>query len=194
MASRQRVPRSRPAPEARAQILEAARVLFRQRGYERVTLTEIGADMGLTRGAVLYHYRSKSEILTALLDPFVHRLDTLLDQFESAQPPPRPAKVLVEFLDALLDARAAADLMSRDVSGRHALAMDVWVSTQVERIIALLIHPNGSDPAARVRGLAAIGALTRPLATLPDPVPDIQREAILQAAINALRAPRVRAS
>jgi len=181
--------RSRPAPQVRADILIAAQALFRERGYERVTLTEIGAAVGLTRGAVLYHYHSKADVLTALLDPFITRLDDLLDHCESAQPPPTPSAVLAGVLDALLTTRAAADVLTRDISGRHALSLNAWAGTQAHRLIGLFVPDSAADPTAVVRGLAALGALTRPLADLPDPISGTHREAILRAAINALRPP-----
>jgi len=76
--------------------------------------------------------------------------------------------------------------MLRDISGRHALALDTWASAQAERLIALLVPDVNADPTARVRGL---GALVRPLAALPDRIPETDREAIRYAANNALHPP-----
>jgi hypothetical protein len=88
-----------------------------------------------------------------------------------------------------LSPRPTADLLLRDISGRHALALDTWASAQAERLIALLVPDVNADPTARVRGVAALGAFARPLAALPDRIPETDREAIRYAANNALHPP-----
>ena len=187
-----RAPRARPAPEVRADILTAARELFRQRGYQSVTLTDVGAAVGLTRGAVLYHYHSKAEVLTALVAPFIADLDEMLDDFESAPRRPLPSEVLARLLDVLLSTRAA-DLLLRDISVRHALALEAWATTQSGRLIDLLVADGAADGTTRIRSMAALGAVARPLVSLPDPLPELHRDAILAAATN-LRPPRRRAA
>ncbi|HVX42509.1 MAG TPA: helix-turn-helix domain-containing protein [Mycobacteriales bacterium] len=182
--------RNRPVDEVRQGILAAAREQFRQYGYERSSLEQIGSAVGITRGAVLYHYRSKAELLEALLAPFVEELEAALSDFEAMQPRPKPRAVLEVLLDAMLRTRAAAELLLRDTSSRQASGLDSWVSTQADRLVRLLAPGSRRDRAARIRGLAALGALTRPLAGLPDPISAADRRAVLTAAGNALRPPR----
>jgi AcrR family transcriptional regulator len=182
------VRRNRPVDEVRQGILAAAREQFRQYGYERSSLEQIGSAVGITRGAVLYHYRSKAELLEALLAPFVEDLEAALRDFEAMRPRPKPRAVLEVLLDAMLRTRAAAELLLRDTSSRQASGLDSWVSAQADRLVRLLT-PGSRDRAARIRGLAALGALTRPLAGLPDPISAADRRAVLAAAGNALRLP-----
>jgi AcrR family transcriptional regulator len=49
-------------------ILDAAAPLFHERGFESVSIDQIGAVLGLTGPAIYRYFSSKEEILTSLLD------------------------------------------------------------------------------------------------------------------------------
>ena len=49
-------------------LLNAARSLFIAVGYRSTTLESISSKVGLTKGAVYFHFRSKEKLLLALLD------------------------------------------------------------------------------------------------------------------------------
>ena len=64
--------------DAQRAIAEAALITFCKRGYGLATLEEIGAQVGLTRGAVLHHFKSKAGLLAAVVDPCRQALAQLL--------------------------------------------------------------------------------------------------------------------
>ena len=82
MATPVKSPSSRAvqAERTRQQILETARRLFAERGYDATSLQMIADEMGLTKAAVYYHFRAKGEILDAIMLPGVQRLEALLDE------------------------------------------------------------------------------------------------------------------
>jgi AcrR family transcriptional regulator len=49
--------------ETRARILEAALVLFRERGFEQTTMREIAARAGMAVGAAYYYFESKEALV-----------------------------------------------------------------------------------------------------------------------------------
>jgi TetR/AcrR family acrAB operon transcriptional repressor len=55
-------------PGPRPSILEAAARVFSRRGYSRATLDEVGAEAGMTKGAVYWHFASKADLFSALVD------------------------------------------------------------------------------------------------------------------------------
>jgi AcrR family transcriptional regulator len=59
------VPRSGEA--TRERILESAYTAFRRRGYARVSMDEIAAAAGVTKRSVYHHFRSKDDLLAAVL-------------------------------------------------------------------------------------------------------------------------------
>lgn len=54
--------------ETRRALLDAAAQLFAERGYHAVSLDEIAATAGYTRGAVYYNFAGKQALLLGLLD------------------------------------------------------------------------------------------------------------------------------
>ena len=60
--------RIRDAERSRAAILDAAERRFAELGYEATSLTQVGADAGVSRGTPGYFFRSKAELYQAVLD------------------------------------------------------------------------------------------------------------------------------
>jgi AcrR family transcriptional regulator len=60
------VPRS--TKPTRQRILDAAYVLFRRKGYTRVSMDEIAAATDVTKRTLYYHFRSKDELLAIVLE------------------------------------------------------------------------------------------------------------------------------
>ncbi|MCG8465247.1 MAG: TetR/AcrR family transcriptional regulator [Xanthomonadales bacterium] len=62
------------APEhkikTRQRIINSARSLFNQKGFNEVSIDEIMADAGLTRGGFYYHFRSKDALFTEAIETF----------------------------------------------------------------------------------------------------------------------------
>jgi AcrR family transcriptional regulator len=53
---------------ARDELLAAALRVFARRGYREAGVDEIAAEAGYSKGALYWHFSSKAELLTALLD------------------------------------------------------------------------------------------------------------------------------
>lgn len=51
----------------RGKLLSAAARLFREQGYERTTVRDIAALVGIQSGSLFHHFRSKEEILKAVM-------------------------------------------------------------------------------------------------------------------------------
>ncbi len=59
------------AAATRASVLMASLDLFSEQGYSRTTFSDIARSIGMTRGAVYWHFDNKPALLAALID-FVH--------------------------------------------------------------------------------------------------------------------------
>jgi AcrR family transcriptional regulator len=53
------------APQMRAKLAESAFELFALRGIKDVTLDEVAAHAGVTKGSLYWHYKSKKEVILA---------------------------------------------------------------------------------------------------------------------------------
>lgn len=61
--------------ERRSQLLNSAEALFMEKGYEAATVNDIIAREGIAKGTFYHYFRSKEEVLTALVE-------RVWDQFE----------------------------------------------------------------------------------------------------------------
>lgn len=66
-------------PSTREQIVEAADDLFYRRGYEHTSFADIAAAVRISRGNFYYHFKTKDEILDAVI---VRRLTNTQDMLE----------------------------------------------------------------------------------------------------------------
>src|SRR6266581_35147 len=124
--------RAAQAERTRQQILETAQRLFTEHGYDATSLQMIADEIGLTKAAVYYHFRAKTDILHAAMQPGIQRLEALLD--EAATIRGRRARVdhLVDgFVDFLVQNRHYAAMASTDPAAkRNKLDGDVITLAQ----------------------------------------------------------------
>jgi len=65
------MPWNRHPEETIQKILDASLKLFLEKGYEQTTIFDIVDNLGgLSRGAFYHHFKSKEEVLTALMDKY----------------------------------------------------------------------------------------------------------------------------
>ena len=63
----------------RARIQAVALELFTEQGYEKTSLREIAERLGVTKAALYYHFKSKDDIVSSLVEDRVGRLDNLIE-------------------------------------------------------------------------------------------------------------------
>lgn len=157
----------------RAQILDAARRLFVRQGFQHTSIREIAEQLGMTKTAVLYHFPTKADILTAVAEPFLDDLADALDEATTRQ----------EVFEGLLDVYLSHRELLRD-NVMHDLAL-LAQSPSVQRFTDLLFRANrlaaGPNPTLRDKVLAAqaIAALSDPVIAYADVPAARMREEVL---------------
>ncbi|MEU1957239.1 TetR/AcrR family transcriptional regulator [Nocardia rhamnosiphila] len=73
----------------RAQILNVSAEIFSSQGYRMATLDDVAEEMGFTRAAVYYYFKSKQEILVALFDQASESLSAQLKKSLTTENGPR---------------------------------------------------------------------------------------------------------
>jgi AcrR family transcriptional regulator len=71
-------PRKRVREFSREEILDTARNLFVQNGYESVTIRKIASEIGCASGTIYLHFADKAEIFESLCTETFHKLTTRL--------------------------------------------------------------------------------------------------------------------
>lgn len=77
----QEVPKSRSAQrteDTREAILRAAELRFAAKGFYPTRLEDIADDVGITRTAVIYHFKDKETLYNAVLETLFTELDTVI--------------------------------------------------------------------------------------------------------------------
>jgi AcrR family transcriptional regulator len=175
------------AEQTRQQILETAQRLFAELGYDATSLQMIADEMGLTKAAVYYHFRAKSDILHAAMLPGIQRLEVLLD--EAAGIRGRRARIehLVNgFVDFLVQNRHYAAMASTDPAAKRN-KLDGEKITLARRAHTLLFGDNPTGPERLAFGV---------LFSIPECLPDLAdltdeelREALQTTMLRMLRVP-----
>ena len=74
---------------ARGRLLTIAARLFRERGYAGTTVRDIAGALGILSGSLFHHFRSKEEILFAIMESVItamrHDLEAALDTAPSTR-------------------------------------------------------------------------------------------------------------
>ena len=85
-------------------ILEAANQLFYTQGYNPTSLADVAEETGITKGNLHYHFRSKDELLEAVIDQRLQGIRDTLQQWDQAHPEPRAR--LKRFVQMVLNEQA----------------------------------------------------------------------------------------
>jgi AcrR family transcriptional regulator len=103
MSPRSRVVNERRRQQAKTRILDAAHVLFNDRGYDATTMAEVSRQAGVSAGLTVYYFRTKQHLVLAVVDRLLHKRAAEALRAAQASPEARLATVI----DAVL--RTAAD-------------------------------------------------------------------------------------
>jgi AcrR family transcriptional regulator len=186
----------RPGEPGREKILDAARALFGERGYDGTSIAEIGDGAAISK-SVLYHYfGSKAGLYEALLE---HDGREIVDAVAAVVPPPgvitprlRPG--LDAFLRYLSEHPDTWRLMARDPPADPRLrSLHEQVNGSVGATLRQLLARPG-DPETRPALVELVALAVRTFASWWQEHPEIPREDIVDALVDiaAAGAHRVR--
>jgi TetR/AcrR family transcriptional repressor of nem operon len=88
----------------RDHIVEAADQLFYRQGYEHTSFSDIADDVQISRGNFYYHFKTKDEILDAVIDQRLAYTQQMLDRWEAEGR--EPADRIRSFIHMLVANRA----------------------------------------------------------------------------------------
>ncbi|MDT4957771.1 MAG: hypothetical protein QOD31_1570 [Pseudonocardiales bacterium] len=184
---RRRSSRAVQAEQTRQQILDTAQRLFADLGYDATSLQMIADEMGLTKAAVYYHFRAKSDLLHAAMIPGLERIEILLDTVATLRGRRARAEHLVNGLvEFLVDNRQYAVMAANDPAAkRHNLDEE---SERLRLRALTLLFGNTPTGAERVAfyALLSIPDSLPELVDLPD---DELRDALQTTMLRVLRVP-----
>lgn len=73
--------------EKKKEIRRRAAALFREKGYDNVTVNEIAAASGISKNTFYYYYENKEELIRSMFDPQTFDMDRLMVELLSYSDP-----------------------------------------------------------------------------------------------------------
>jgi len=100
----------------RERILDIARELIAERGYSGTSISQIAARLGTSKAALYYHFKSKEEILDALLAEPLTNFQELVERAAHYPPAKRAEQILGAMIDFVSGPAACLTSFQNDPS------------------------------------------------------------------------------
>jgi AcrR family transcriptional regulator len=147
--------------DTRERIEQVALKLFTEKGYDRTSLREIAEQLGVTKAAIYYHYKSKERILEGIMQGMRASLKELINWSSSLPRSLESRKEILRRIAALVDTKwrpmirfAQANQTSMQNIRRKGDAPDL---DQMRQVFALVCDPDAGPTAAFKSMLAVLG-------------------------------------
>jgi AcrR family transcriptional regulator len=157
-----RAPQQKRSLEKRARLTAAGLALFGEKGYERTSVDEIAQRARLAVGTFYQHFRSKRQLLLALMDELLEKLSQL--DFR-----PRGVTDVRAVVHELLARAFSHDLhylgayrawqeavLSDPELARKQVEIHAWTTSRVTTVFQLLQQLPGARAGVDVPGLARV--------------------------------------
>lgn len=132
-----------PTPvTTRDKIIDAAMSIVRDQGVAKLTLDEAARCAGLSKGGVLYHFKTKDDLIRGVVEHLINRCDSLQQSYYDREPegPYRWARAVVQTgfdpNGPASDKLAAALLASIAVNPELVAPLQAHYDKWIERIRA----------------------------------------------------------
>jgi AcrR family transcriptional regulator len=152
---------------AQTRIIEAALDLFAEHGISGTSLQMIADALGVTKAAVYHQYNTKDEIILAVAQVVLVRLEAAVTAAEGERSRSRAREVLITgMIDLAVERRRMAGVLQRDPVMLRFLENHAPFRHVMTRVNRLLMG-GASRPPARVQAAtlaaAIAGAVIHPL-------------------------------
>jgi AcrR family transcriptional regulator len=111
------------ADSTRSRILEIATELFTEQGYDATSLRQIAEQLGFSKAALYYHFKSKDEILLALVQPALELQKKLVERIMAAGDLEGWAEALGAMAGELANHRGLFALLNRNRAAVETLTV-----------------------------------------------------------------------
>lgn len=175
----------------RERILDIARELIAEQGYRAASISQIAGKLGTSKAALYYHFKSKEEILDALLSEPLADFQELVRKAEEQPSGTHAREILGAMIDFVGGPAACLTTFQNDPSVLKDYAKCHMAQLGEDRIIRALAGPR-ANAAKMLRARVAMAAAKQgTLAAIEHgdrKLTPTMREEILGASLRALGA------
>lgn len=148
-----------PRTAAQTRILVAALDLFGDHGVSGTSLQMIADALGVTKAAVYHQFKTKDEIIIAVTEMQLARLEAALEDAEAAEDRPRVRELLLsKVIEMAVEQRRIVGVMQSDPVIIRFLAEHKPFQAFLERLYAALIGDD-TGPETLVQAAMLSGAI-----------------------------------
>lgn len=175
--------------DTRTRILDTALELIAEKGFAGTSTRELSERLGFTKAALYYHFRTKDDLLAALIEPALTELAALVDGGTTVVSAAVRRRLLARYVDLVCTHRTLIQVVSQDPSVVHRPSLDA--SREIYgRLSELLAGNDHPDTRQRTSVRSALGGIHAALLHMtPGDDPRVVRDAALVAACRALGVP-----
>lgn len=143
----------------RARLVVAAVVLFTQHGFAGTSLQMIADELGFTKAAIYYHFRTREQLLSAVVEPILEQLRIVVETAEQQRTAhARADHMLRGYAELAVQNRALVSVLAGDPSVNDALRTRPEWDAVINRQMALLADTD-SGPAGMVKAAVVFSGI-----------------------------------
>ena len=133
--------------DTRARIQSVALELFAEQGYDKTSLREIAERLGVTKAALYYHFKSKEDIVTSLVEDYFGAIDELVAWGKTLPKTPESrAEVLRRYYSIVAEAGEVFRMLQHNQASvnklAHAKNRSELFRERMDAVVDLLTEPD----------------------------------------------------
>ncbi|MHC9294556.1 TetR/AcrR family transcriptional regulator [Mycobacterium sp. LTG2003] len=152
----------------RERLVDAAVKLFTRHGFAGTSLQMIADELGFTKAAIYYHFRTREQLLSAVVEPILEELRTVVDAAEQQRSAhARADRMVCGYAEIAVRNRALVAVLAGDPSVNEALRTRPEWDAVIDRQLALLADVD-PGPAGEVKASMVFSGIAGAAATAVD--------------------------
>ena len=163
--------------DTRQRLLDVAMALVGRNGFGGTSLQMIADELGFTKAAIYYHFRTRDQLLVALMEPMLHDIRRVVELAEGQRTPRTQMDAMVAgFATVVAKHRSLAAVMVFDPDVHRILQSQPDWGDLIARQLALLVQPD-SGPTGVIKATALMTGLAGAATGAPT---DIDEQALIE--------------
>jgi AcrR family transcriptional regulator len=148
------------AADTRARLIEVAVDLFTRHSFAGTSLQMIADEMGFTKAAIYYHFRTREELLAAVVEPIFEQLSDVITTAEAQRTASaRADHMLRGYAELAVANRALVSVLACDPSVTTLLREQPHWAQLINRQLSLL-SGDDNDPGGLIKATIALAGIS----------------------------------
>ena len=148
------------AADTRARLIDVAVDLFTRHSFAGTSLQMIADEMGFTKAAIYYHFRTREELLAAVVEPIFEQLSDVITAAEAQRTATaRADHMLRGYAELAVANRALVSVLACDPSVTTLLRDQPHWGGLINRQLALLAG-GALDPGGLIKATVALAGIS----------------------------------